>query len=100
MRGRKEIEMVNIEGLSKASVLAALYNGTHCQGWGFVQSIPGDMTEDAAQKILDTGQVYFDYLYGRVMKVNLSRNEFDPWGYDRDNYPGAAQDAINRLRNK
>ena len=43
-------------------------------------------------------QLYFDYLYGRIMKVDLSRDYFDPRLYDRDNGPGAAERAIQRLK--
>ena len=45
------------------------------------------------------GSKYFDYLKGRVMKLDLtSDDEFDPWGYDRDNGRGAAQNVIDALR--
>jgi hypothetical protein len=40
----------------------------------------------------------FDYLFGRVMKVNLNGNSFEERLYDRDNGPGAAQDAVERVR--
>lgn len=47
-----------------------------------------------------TGYPYFDYLYGRVMKVDLSSDEsFEERLYDRDNGTGAAQRVIDRLRN-
>ena len=32
------------------------------------------------------------------MKVNLSGDTLDPWGYDRDNGQGTAEDAIDELR--
>jgi hypothetical protein len=87
---------MNIKGISKAKILAALYNASRPQGMGFFQSKPGDMSESEAQKILDDGHTYFDYLFGRVMKIDLSGNELDTWGYDRDNGRGAAEDAITR----
>jgi hypothetical protein len=40
----------------------------------------------------------FDYLHGRVMKVDLSGDSFDPWLYDRDNGEGAASRAIAKMR--
>lgn len=40
----------------------------------------------------------FDYLKGRVMKVNLSGDTLNEWGYDRDNGTGAAERAIASLR--
>ena len=53
------------------------------------------MTEAEAQELLDSGQTYFDYLKGRVMKIDLSGDsELDPRLYDRDNGAGAAERAI------
>ena len=95
---------INIEGLDKAEVLAALYNASRQQGMGFMHArgaLP--MTkEEAAQEIAlaqqPNGSAYFDYLHGRVMKVRLAGDQLDPWLYDRDNGAGAASRAINALR--
>ena len=90
--------MINIEGLNKAEVFAKLYNNSRVQGMGFLQAVSGEMTTDQASKLLKE-DTYFDYLYGKVMKVNLSSDiEFDEWGYDRDNGTGKAQRLINTLR--
>ena len=91
-------DKVSIRGLSKAAVLAALYNASHPQGLGFLHYDEKPMTEaEAAQTIKERG-LSFDYLMGRVMKVDISKDSFDPWLFDRDNFPGAAQKAINALR--
>jgi hypothetical protein len=88
---------MNIKGISKAKILAALYNASHPQGMGFLQAKQGDMSEAEAQALLNSGQTYFDYLHGRVMKIDLSGGEeLDTWLYDRDNGRGAAEDAITR----
>ena len=93
--------MVSIKNLPKASVLRALFNATHQQGMGFLNTRgASDMTPTAAQQLLDNGQTYFDYLFGRVMKVDLSNDAFEERLFDRDNYLGAAQDAITKLRNE
>ena len=90
--------MIDIKGLSKAKVLAALYNSSKPLGMGFLQYIPDDMTESEAAKLLTEG-TYFDYLKGRVMKVDLSSDEkFEEYLYDRDNGVGAAQRAIDGIR--
>lgn len=90
--------MVNIKGLNKAKVLKALYDGSHIQGLGFLQAV-SDFTEEEAQSLLDDGYTFFDYLHGKVMKVDLTSDvEFDEWLYDRDNYAGKAQSIINKLR--
>lgn len=90
--------MVSIKGLSKAAVLAALYNHSQPLGLGILQYTPEDMTEQEAQALLDQrGYFYFDYLKGRVMKVDIGSDELDERLYDRDNGPGAAQRAINSI---
>ncbi|MCA9338145.1 hypothetical protein KC949_01185 [Candidatus Saccharibacteria bacterium] len=112
-------EMVSIEGLSKAAVLAKLYNASSPAGMGFMMASNGPvlMTVEQAQALLDAGSdasgdypegmaalrgndVYFDYLYGRPLKLDLSSDEeFDPWGFDRDNGgPGTAARLIDELR--
>jgi hypothetical protein len=90
---------MNIAGLKKAAVLAALYNASKPQGMGFMHYDPTPMTEKKAEMILwEGGETYFDYLKGRVMKIDLSRDEVDTWGYNRDNGPDAAEKAVAELR--
>ena len=89
-------DKISLQGLDKAEVLAALYNGARAQGMGFFQYDPKPMTkEEAAQQF---GNGFFDYLNGRVMKVNLAGDMLDPWAYDRDNGQGAAERIVNALR--
>lgn len=90
--------MVSIAGLDKAAVFAALFNGARAQGLGFLQYNPKPMTPAEAQKRFGGRFESFDYVDGRVMKIDLSGDEFDPWGYDRDNGAGAAQRVIDTLR--
>lgn len=84
-------------GLNKADVLAALYNASKPQGMGFMNYDPKPMTREDAEKLLKES-TSFDYLKGRVVKVNLSGDEFDPYGHDRDNGQGAAERVITELR--
>lgn len=90
---------IPIGDLDKAAVLAALYNNSRIQGMGFLQALPGDMTVAQAREELKGGS-YFDYLHGKVMKVNLSGDTLNPSGYDRDNGEGAARRAIESLRTR
>lgn len=93
--------MIDITGLSKAAVLAALYNRARPQGMGFLHYDPNPMTEKEAQKWLEKGYKSFDYLQGRVMKLSLEyEGEFEEALYDRDNGMGAAREAIDALRSK
>lgn len=88
--------MIDIKGLNKAEVLKALYDGSHIQGMGFMQAVPeGTVTVEHCKMLLETtGYPYFDYLYGRVLKVDLSKDVFDERLYDRDNGQGAAERII------
>ena len=90
--------MINIANMNKAEVLAALYNASKPQGMGYLQYDPKPMTTEEAQRLLDEGFTYFDYLKGRVMKVDLSGDEFDPWLYDRDLGEGAAERALSIIK--
>lgn len=89
---------MNISGMNKAKILAALYNGSRQQGLGFLNpqgTLP--MTEDQAKVLLEK-QYYFDYLQGRVMKIDLSKDELFTGLYNRDNGSGAAERIIDGLR--
>jgi len=107
--------MVDISGLDKAEVLAALYNGSHQQGAGFLHAAGRtDMTVEQARSIISPNsapdprmfpwdarsakELKFDYLHGRVLKIDLSGDTFRVWGYDRDNGQGAAERIITSLR--
>ena len=104
--------MIDIKGFSKARVLASLYNHSHPQGMGFLHFDSKPMTEADAQKMIDEMNesakklseeyshikplrpLYFDYVKGRVIKVDLNDDAFDERMYDRDNFPGAAFEAV------
>lgn len=90
--------MIDFSDLDKASVLAALYNASKPQGMGFMHYDPTPMTREEADALL-WQTTDFDYLKGRVMKVDLEGESFDPWGYNRDNGEDAAERVINELRN-
>lgn len=99
-------ERIDIAGIDKAVLLTALFNASRPQGLGFLQT-RGDMTVERAQDYLQRlaaqpesrhGETYFDYLEGRVLKVDIGGDQLDPRLFDRDNGPGAAQHAIERLR--
>lgn len=95
-------DQVSIEGLDRAAVLAALYNASRPQGMGFLQYDPKPMTVEEARQLLGPepplGEKYFDYLKGRVMKVDLSRDTLNLRLYDRDNGTGTGERVINQLR--
>jgi hypothetical protein len=94
---RSHEEMIAINGLNHADVLAALYNASKPQGLGMLHFDPKPMERAEAAELLDQTR-YFDYLKGRVMKVFVDGDELDPRLYDRDNGQGAAAMAIASLR--
>jgi hypothetical protein len=90
--------MIDITGLSKGAVLAALYNDSDSLGMGRLGNGVKWLTEaDGDEHIKQLG-MRFDYLYGRVMKVDLSGDSFDPRLYDRDLGEGSAARVIETLR--
>ena len=90
--------MINIEGLNKAEVLMTLYNNSRPLGMGFLQYTSEGMDMGQAQELLNE-TTYFDYLYGRVMKVGLESDiEFDGRLYNRDNGEGKAESLVQSLR--
>lgn len=102
---------VDITGIDKAELLRCLYNGSDPQGMGWIQYVPGHMSLEQAQVLIDACKesesdyqdahinlAYdFDYLQGRVMKVNLGEPVMDLWLYDRDLGEGAGLLAISHL---
>ena len=88
---------IDLTGLDKGAVLAALYNASRPLGLGFLDYNPTPMTAKEGTDLLQH-QTYFDYLKGRVMKIDLSDDTLNPWLYDRDNGQGAASHVIDTLR--
>jgi hypothetical protein len=89
--------MIDISKMDKAEVLAALYNASKQQGRGFFHAWgQKPLRREEAEELL-TEDTYFDYLHGRVMKVELKGDSFDPRLYDRDNGSGAAARALAGL---
>jgi hypothetical protein len=103
--------MVDITGLDKAAVLAALFNASAPGGMGFLQagSGPSVMTVEDAERVINNGgspdlvfpdsSLTYGYLFGRPLKVDLKKDDFDPREFDRDNGgTGTAKRLIEKLR--
>jgi len=88
-------DKIDIKGLDKGAVVAALYNASRPLGMGMLHYDPSRMS--AAEASTYAGD-YIDYLKGRVMKVDVRGDSFDPWLYDRDNGSGAAVRVIDEVR--
>jgi len=90
---------VDIKGLDRGAVLAALYNNSKPQGMGLLCFDPAPMSADEARGVLAQSD-WVDYLKGRVIKVKLPEGaeSFEEWLYDRDLGKGAAEKAVAALR--
>ena len=96
-------ERIDITGLNRAQLLAALYNKAQAQGMGYLHLDKYIMTDEEAHKLIDYqkaefGHLYFDYVKGRSMKINLGGDTLDPRFYDRDNGQGAVAAIVEQLR--
>lgn len=90
--------MLNIKGLNKAELLVELYNNALLFGLDIEMNIV-KLTYDDAFKLLEENS-RFDQLYGKILKIDLSGDEFDERLYDRDNGAGKAQSVVVKLREK
>lgn len=103
---------IDISGLNKATLLAALFNRVGGPaGLGVLQAHHGPdvMTQEDAVKAIEGGddstrmfgkgkRLDFDYLYGRCLKVDLSRDEVNLGLFDRDYGQGAFAEVVKELR--
>jgi len=105
---------IDVSDIPPAKLLAALYNAVSPSGMGFLQARNGDLTTEEAQSLLDGiteetdypmkhnrekgKSAYFDYLYGRCVKVKINGKTISPMLYDRDYGDGALMRIIETLR--
>jgi hypothetical protein len=94
---------IDITGIDKAELLAALYNNAGVYGAGlFSQKELGNeagkmMTKEQAQEYIDNRGLSIDYLHGKRMKVNLQGDRFNARRYNDDGGPKAIM-IVNALR--
>ena len=93
--------IVSIKGLEKGDVLLALWKRSKCQGLSYYDLPWGHspLCHFEIKKRQELGiPLYFDYYAGKIIKCDITWDEFDSTLYDRDNGEGAAQMAIDQLR--
>jgi hypothetical protein len=92
-------ETIDISGLDKAAVLAALYNHAKPLSLGSAPYRPEDMPIEVARRLIAAASLgtFWDYVHGRVLKVDLSGNALDARLYDLDNGVNAARQALAPL---
>ena len=86
---------IDISGLDKAVLVQALYASAQPLGMGRLHYTPEPLSAEEAQKLATH---HIDYCHGRVMKVDVTGDTLDPWGYDRDNGAGTAAAVVAALR--
>ena len=92
---------INIEGLEKAKLLQGLFNSAKPVGLGFYDPASNkEMSYEEAKNIIDKakGRLYFDYLNGRKMKINISGDEINSSEYDESSGSGTALMVVTALR--
>lgn len=88
---------MNIEGLSKPAVLQALYANAQVLGMGRLAARTEALSFSEAEALLEIN-TFFDYLHGRVMKIDLGTDEVWTALYNRDNGENAAENIIAKMR--
>ncbi len=88
---------LDITGIDKAELLAALYNNARPPGPDWILFQNKGMTTCEAAKLLEE-DTYFDYLAGRPLKINLKGNTLEPALYDRDQGQGECERIVESLR--
>ncbi len=91
------MKKISIVGLKKLDVLIALYKASRPPDRGFVYPKKILMTCIEAEALL-AQTTKFSYIFHRVLDVDLSEDEFDPYLYDIHNGEGAAEYTISELR--
>jgi hypothetical protein len=79
--------------LPKWLVLMTLFNGAMSPGLGAMHRENKKMDEELARELLGTA-TYFDYLGGRVLKVEMGFKTLATTLYNRDNGKNRAEDLL------
>jgi hypothetical protein len=87
---------IDITGIPKGKVFATLYNHATVKSLHFLKITSKEITQEEADTLLEK-QTYFDYINGRVIKMDFSTNSLDTRLYNRDNGPDAAEKVISAL---
>lgn len=92
--------VLNISSKDKAVILAKLYNYAHPQGMGFFHYKPETMEIDMARHLLKTCDLHFEYLSGRIMRIDFSNPYyFSTSKYNKVNGDGIAEILISQCPN-
>lgn len=94
-------DKIDVRGIDKAALLAALHNNTRALGLGMLHDLGRDITPDEVRKEMGHSPWRFvDYYHGRPIKVAIGDDEISPRLYDRDAGEGKLAMIVNELRSK
>lgn len=92
--------MIDVSGIDKGDLLAALHNNTKPLGLGRLHDLKRDITGEEVRKEMGEYLVdgrHIDYYHGRPIKIFFG-DAIDPAMYDRDAGTGAFQRVVDKLR--
>lgn len=94
---------IDITGIDKAELLAALYNNARPLGMGFLHARDEPMSKAEAAELLAkherNGRISFDYVHGRPLKVWFMGDVLSGARlYDRDQGQGECERIVAALR--
>lgn len=88
---------IDVSDIPKARLLQELYANAATPGfWGAIERVP--MTDQTAEELTQEDRQYFDYLHGRVLKVEINGRVLNSALYDRDNGNGSALRCVDTIR--
>lgn len=88
---------VDISGLDKVALLQKMWANMKPAAFFSMNSfVPVPSFDETQAK--EAVKNYIDYFCGRCIKTDLSKDEVDPWGYDRDAGSGALQKIVDSMR--
>ena len=68
-------------------VLRGLYSHAKPKGMGFLAFVRGDLPKEEAESLLGERGAFFDYLHGRIMKIDLRASNLFQHQKGRETFP-------------
>ena len=89
---------INVTGIDRATLLAALCNAASAQGLLNFELAYGTMTREDAQMLIDLGGPHFEYLCRQVLKIEFIGESQNSWLIVQDAGQGTAEEIVESIR--